>query len=82
MCRQDASTSLLYAVRLDNAVKEAQARVKQRRDIRRVTSGHIPAKIIVETMDRQNMERAYAACNNGVRPPLENQLSDSGALVD
>ena len=73
----DASASLLNAVRLDNAVEEAQARVKQRSEIRRDTSGHIPAKIIVETMDRQNMERAHAACNNGVRPPLEDQLNDA-----
>ena len=73
----DASTSLLYAVRLDNAVEEAQARVKQRRDIRPDTSGHIPAKIIVDNMDRQYMERAYAAYNNGVRPPLEDQLNDT-----
>ena len=60
----DASTSWLNAVRLFLQ--------------RRVRRGHfIAAKIIVETMDRQKMERAYAAHNNGVRPPLEDQLNDT-----
>ena len=57
--------------------REAQARVKQRRDLRRETSGNILAMIIVETMDRHHVERAYAAYNNGVRPPLEDQLSNT-----
>jgi len=73
----DADNTLVNAIRLGNAVEEAQARMKQRRDIRRDTSGTIPAKIIVDTMDRQNMERAYGVHNNGSRPPLSEQLNDT-----
>ena len=68
--------TLVNSVRVANAWEEARARVQQRREVRRSTTGAVPARVVVDVYERSNLEMAY---NNvyGEKPSVQDQLCDS-----
>eukprot|EP00971_Amphidinium_carterae_P220993 4387540-Amphidinium_carterae.1 len=73
----DAKTAQRAIIRLAQATEEARMRVTKRSKILAEPASAAAAKAILETMSRHGLEDAYAARNGGIKPPLQDQGSDT-----
>eukprot|EP00971_Amphidinium_carterae_P286142 5681609-Amphidinium_carterae.1 len=73
----DSKTAQRAIIRLAQATEEARLRVAKRSKILAGPSSEAAAKAILETLSRHGLEEAYASRNAGVKPPLQDQGSDT-----